>query len=56
MKKQLDDWINTHKYAVVVTTIAIFSLIALRQQSKNTVTFVPYPKTPDDLVGYLKFG
>jgi hypothetical protein len=52
MKKQIDDFINTHKYAITMTAVAAVSLFMLRQQSKNVVMMKP----DDDIYRYVKLN
>jgi hypothetical protein len=56
MMKKLDDWINSHKFEIVLVTITAVSLIALRQQSKQQVNVVPLSSLDSIPFGYVRLG
>ena len=51
---KLNDFINTHKYAITMTAISVTCMIMLRRKN-SMVEFVKAKTIDDPIYGYAKF-
>lgn len=50
-KQRINNYINTHKYVIVVTTIAVVAVIMLRNQ--DSVQWVNNKPSSDEIFGFI---
>lgn len=53
LKKRIDNYINTHKYQIAITTVAVVAIIMLRNQN---IQWVDMSRSRDDAFAFITAG
>lgn len=53
LKEQLNNYINTHKYQIAITVVAVVAICMIRNQN---IQWVDYRMPQDDVFGYVTAG